>query len=396
MAGKHWNESTLPIDIVGISEGQSVRWDGSKLVPYIPGGGTSPVDGLIKLDKWSPCIVKTGGQTASIKAGTVFDGVSFAVDTPITMPTLTAGEDYSVWVHPDGTASAVAETDYSSPTVSAAPPVSGAKCIGGFHYGLVPHDATVASGGFATSGGGHHWVQADVDKIRGINAFSIWDLSWRANTDDLRAQRGFAYVPPVKKWVAIYMANTDTDANGLSGAGTNMLSGTVAAKRPARFGGDGTATYNDTNWYACSEIAAAYGARLMWETEFQQAAYGVTEAQSIGGANATYPTTERNAGYTSLYGIEQASGHHYTWGADTTARVDSGTTSGEWRAVTAGRGSVWSSGTNGQSLIKVRLGGGRTGGSVSGSRCSLWSDWPWRVLWGMGLRAACDHLQLGA
>ncbi|HCP78936.1 MAG TPA: hypothetical protein DIU11_14785, partial [Pusillimonas sp.] len=68
------------------------------------------VERLIRPDD-APCIIKTGANTVSVKAGTRVPvlGVKFDTNTAITMPTLTAGSDYSVWVHPDGAVSAVAD-----------------------------------------------------------------------------------------------------------------------------------------------------------------------------------------------------------------------------------------------------------------------------------------------
>jgi hypothetical protein len=123
----------------------------------------------------------------------------------------------------------------------------------------------------------------------------------------------------------------------------------------------------------------------------------VTENQSIDATASTYPTTQRNAGYTSKYGIEQASGHHWTWGQDSSAYQDVAgapsykTVTGNTGAAGSERGSIYTFGTYG--LVRVLLGGARTNGAGSGSRCSDWGGYPWGSGWGIGLRAACDHLQ---
>lgn len=367
-------------------------------------GAPIGVTPLKKPDSSKPCIKKTGAQTLSVRAGTsvrLDDGtiISFDSDTAITMPSLTAGTDYSVWVNPDGTASAHEETDYSSASVISAP-TSGAKCIGGFHYGLVDPDETVSGGSFAESGTGWIWSQDDVDDIRGINKYSIWDLHWRKSTN-MQGQRGFAYSPRKRAWGAIYFCSTDPDANGLSRAGTDIASGTNPCKIPKAVGGDGTKVYDSSsqwggfNWFAAQEVASAYDSRLPWEHEAHAFFLGVTEEQSIGGSSSTYPTTERNAGYTSVIGIEQASGHHYAWGMDSAIRPDKGDT-GAWHEVTGGRGSIYTFGTDGEALVRVRLGGNRTRGSHSGSACALWHIWPWNVHWSAGLRAAGDHLERAA
>ncbi|MDG4475448.1 phage major tropism determinant [Thiovibrio frasassiensis] len=365
-------------DVVPLAQVQSL----------IAGVNNNPY-GFYKRESGSQAFTKTGASTISVKAGVVAivgsTKVSAAVDTAIVMPALTAGTDYAIYACTDGTvradASFTAPTGYTTET---------SRLIGGFHYGLVAPGTTVAGGSFATTDNGMIWTQADVDLIAGINAWSIWDLRWRASSNDslLRAQKGFTFVNGL--WVANYLCSTDHIANGLSKAGTNIASGTVLPKKPLAFGGDGTVTYPNMNWWTANEIVRAYGAKLMRESLFVDAAFGVTENQSIDSTAATYPTTQRNAGYTSKYGLEQASGHHYTWGEDTGQFYD--TTTWSWKAVNGGRGQVDTQGTYG--LARVLLGGHRAHGVNSGSRSSYWSDSPWDSYWPMGVRAACDHLNL--
>ena len=343
------------------------------------GGGV--VGTLSKADRSTPCLVKTGAGTLAVKAGTAayLSGgvVSFAAQTAITMPTLTAGEDYSVWVLPNGTAQAVADPFFAP----ASAPAAGALKIGGFHYGLVAPGATVASGGFATTGTGMIWTQADVDLIAGIDAWSIWDLNYRPACPN---PRGMARTVG-GAWLDIYFCNTDVDINGSSRYNTNVASGTVLPKKPQAFGGDGAATYPDMTWWVASELAHAVGKRLPWEHEFVDAAFGVTEATAIGGASATIPATGRAAGFTSRIGIEQATGHIWTWGMDSGQAGETYS----WQAITGGRGSTYTTPHR-----RVLLGGYRNNGSHAGSRCSNWSHAPSYSNWSVGLRAACDHLQL--
>ncbi len=346
--------------------------------------------GFFKLESGSPAFTKTAASTISIKAGTKIMvagvAVNIAADTAVVMPALTAGTDYAIYACTDGTvradASFTAPTGYTTET---------SRLIGGFHYGLVAPGTTVAGGSFATTGNGMIWAQADVDLIAGINVFSLWDLKWRAASSDslLRAQKGFSFVNGL--WVANYLCSTDHIANGLSKAGTNIASGTVLPKKPLAFGGDGTVTYPNMDWWTANEIVRAYGAKLMRESLFVDAAFGVTENQSIDATAATYPTTQRNAGYTSKYGLEQASGHHWTWGEDSSFRPD-GTVGWAYNDVSGGRGQIYLQNTLG--LVRVLLGGPRTNGVYSGSRCSYWDHYPWLAVWAVGVRAACDHLKL--
>lgn len=236
------------------------------------------------------------------------------------------------------------------------------------------------------------WTQGDVDNIAGINQFSIWDVKFRPAADP----RSMVLVGG-RIWVDIYLCSTDTATNGTSKSGTNIASHTVLPKIPAAFGGNGTTTYPSLNWWVANELARANKKRLMWEYEFVEAAYGVTENQSIDATASTYPTTQRNAGYTSKYGIEQASGHHWVWGQDSNFYSEAASPAGSWKTVNGNtgaagseRGSIYTFGAYG--LARVILGGTRTSGADSGSRASYWGNYPWNSSWGVGLRAACDHL----
>ncbi len=343
------------------------------------GGGT-----LSKADRSTPCLVKTGGGTLAVKAGTTvyLSGgvVSFASQTTVTMPALTAGEDYSVWVLPDGTAQAVADP-FSAP---ASAPAAGALKIGGFHYGLVAPGTTPAGGSFATSGfsntgGNMVWTQADVDRIAGINEFSIWDLSWRCKGQ----QRGMALDPQTEVWHAIYFCSVNHILNGISRYNTDVASGTVPPRIPLAFGGNGSTNYGRLSQYECEEIAASFGLRLPDPHEFRSAMFGVTEAQSLGGAASTIAATARQPGYTSRIGVEQATGHQLIFA----------------RGNSAAGGSAWLTGPNrGQSYGNpwvILLGGARVYAANSGSRAS-YSDVAARFSdWSGSLRAAGDHYQGG-
>lgn len=338
-----------------------------------------------KVDSFSPDFTKTAAGTLSIKAGTVVTVASvtlkFAADTAIVMPALTPGIDYAIYACTDGTIRA--DSSFTNPTGYT---TANSRNIGGFHYSLVAAGETVAGGSFATTGPGMIWTQADVDKIAGINSYSIWDLKFRPACSD---PRGMAYCNGL--WVDIYLCSTDTDANGTSKAGSNIASGTVLPKIPAVFGGNGTATYADMKWWVANELARANKKRLIWETEFCDAAFGVTENQSIDATASTYPATQRNAGYTSKYGIEQASGHAYTWGQDSNFYTEVASPVGSWKNINGSRGQVYTFGNAG--LTRLLLGGTRTNGVYSGSRASAWYNSPWNSVWTYSLRAVANHLQ---
>lgn len=345
---------------------------------------------FFKLDSLSPAFVKTGANTLSIKAGTsgVVAGVknSYSALTAVTMPTLTGGTDYAVYICTDGTIRA--DANFTNPTGYT---TANSRMIGGFHYGLTAAGTTVAVGSFATTGNGKIWVQGDVDEIAGINYYSIWDLKFRPKCDP----RGMALVSN-QVWVDIYLASTDVDTNGTSKAGTNIASGTVLPKIPLIFGGNGTVTYPSMNWWVANEIARSKGKRLMWGSEFFDAAWGVTENQSIDATASTYPTTQRNAGYTSNYGIEQATGHQQVWGQDSNFYTEVASPAGSWHdfngnnGAGTGRGQDYTFGTYG--IARVVLGGSRTSGVSSGSRAAGFIIPPSFSVWYGSLRAVCDHM----
>jgi hypothetical protein len=332
-----------------------------------------------KADYYSAAFTKTGAQTLSLKAGTTImvDSVLFhyATDTAVTMPALSGGSDYAVFANPDGTLEAVADP-YNAP---ASPPQTGSRKIGGFHYGLVAPGTTPAGGSFATSGftntgGPMVWTQGDVDKIAGINQFTLWDLCFRCAGD----QHGMALDPQTGAWLSIYFCSVDHITNGVSKYNSDVASGTVLPRIPLVFGGNGSNNYGRFSWYEANEIALSHGLRLPTFEEFTSAAFGVTEGQSLGGSSVTISATARQAGYTSRIGLEQATGHQNTVGAPLSS------SGGTAYQTDPGRGSFY--GTTGFPLY----GGDRGLTSDSGSRCASFINTPWVSAWNVSLRAAGD------
>jgi hypothetical protein len=359
----------------------AIQINGVNAAQFVP--SSSMLSPLIKADYRSPCFIKTGGSTLSIKAGTVVNlGTAikhFATNTDISMPTLTPGEDYSVWVTPAGTAQCVADP-YSNKAVA---PVAGAIKIGGFHFSLTAYNTTPAAGsfattGFTTQGGNYIWTQDAINRIAGINEFSLWDLQWRAKGE----QRGMTLDYETKVWHGIYFCGTEHITNGISRYNTNIASGTVLPKIPVAYGGTGATSYARLSQYECEEIAASFGHRLVETDEFRSAMFGVTEAQSLGGSAVTVPATLRQPGYTSRIGVEQATGHIWVFCKGTT-----GAGASAWVA-SGNRGDSYGS------AYTPMVGGNRDSAAYSGSRCSNWSYVASYSYWFIGLRAACDHLEL--
>ncbi|WP_296988211.1 hypothetical protein [Thalassospira sp. UBA1131] len=358
------------------------------------GSGLTGIGGLArysifqKADITTPAFTKTAAQTISIKAGTrIAAGGTvheWSTDTAVTMPTHSSGADYSIWLKTDGSLEAVADS-FASPAATGdlAAPQAGAVKVGGYHYGLVGPTETVAGGGFNTSavtsaGGSFGWTQADVDKVKGINAFSIWDATFKCAGE----QRGMVFDPTMKMWVAIYFMSDDPDANGPSGYNTNVASGTVLPYIPSAWGGNGSTKYSRLATFEANELVSSFGLRLPRYEEFMSFAFGVTEGQSLGGASSTITATARQAGYTSRIGLEQATGHQYVIGGP----IDS-VGGSAWSGV--GRGSIFAGSG------EILLGGNRGSGSFSGSRCVDFSNALSLSIWSISVRAAGDHVNLG-
>ena len=320
-----------------------------------------------KADPFSVAFTKTSPGTAHVKAGTsVVIGttlVTFANDTSITMPTLTAGTDYFVYAKTDGTAQAVAATG-TWPTAVASPPAN-SRLIGGFHY---------APGGNATgTSGGNTTPQ--------INEYSFWDLRWEPTCLD---PRGMTLVAN-KFWSDIYLLNRSPDTNGTSKYNVQIADGetggTTTAIIPAAFGGNGSNRYAIQDWWNTSECLGAYGKRCPSYAEYAQLAYGVTENSSVG---TDQVSTVLNAAYTSKWGVIQASGVMWVWGDE----FGGPSAAASWANTNGGRGQVY------QQSNAVFLGGGWTDGANSGSRTSAWVLAPSNSANNTGGRGVCDHLRL--
>lgn len=327
----------------------------------VPRGGFAsvPAYGLFaKADPTTVAFTKTAAGAASIKAGTKVDVagtlVQFSSATAITMPTLTAGTDYAIWVKDDGTIQA-------SSSHTSAPGAGNWRKIGGFHY---------APGGNANA-------QAGGDTTPAINAYSLWDLKFRPACTD---PRGMTLVAD-SFWSDIYLLGVDHLTNGTSKYNVTIADGSSPPKIPTRFGGNGSTAYSTLNWWEANEVLQSYGKRSPTYDEFAALAYGTTEASSVG---TDQGSTILNSAYTSKWGCIQSSGCMWIWGGE----FGGGAAGASWTANTGGRGSTY------QMENAVLFGGSWDNTSASGSRASAWGNSPTLSSNSIGARGVCDHLIL--
>ena len=355
----------MPINIKANSDGVSgaIQINGLDAITFgssgiITGGNSIVPSFFYKVDADSAAFVKTSASTAQIKAGTVVGfadapTIKFTAATDILMPALVAGTDYAVWCNRDLTVQATANF-ITAPQV-------GARRIGGFHY---------APGGNATAQSGGNTTPQ-------INEYSFWDVKYRPVCQD---PRGMTRVGR-SIWSDIYLCGVDHHINGTSKYNVTIADGSSPPKRALDFGGNGTLTYADGNWWNFAEIAYAYGKRLPTYAEFSALAYGTTEASSVG---ADPVSTILNAAYTSKWGVVQSTGCLFTWGDE----FGGGAAAASWSANTQGRGSTF------QMENAPLLGGGWGVTSNAGSRCSSWLLAASNSLDNIGSRFVCDHLSL--
>lgn len=310
---------------------------------------------FVKRASSSPVITRTGAGTAEIKAGTVVavgeTVLTLAAATPILMPVLTPGTDYAVYVCKDGTVRA--DTSFSAPHGYGA---ADCRRIGGFHH----------------------------DLGSSIGVHSLWDLNWRPACPD---PRGMVLVGGAF-WADIYLLGTDHIVNGTSRAAVTIADGASPPKIAPAFGGTGASTYGSFNWWEANEVMTAHGKRLPCCGEFAALAYGVIEGASRGSDPVT---TQRDPGRTSAWGVEQAAGVMWVWGADLSYWPGTGTAG--YKASTGGRGALYLA--NDRGLVAAVHGGSWTGGANAGSRASDLSGDPWTGAQSIGARGIADHLNPG-
>lgn len=252
----------------------------------------------------------SGGQVLQIKAGTRVNVSSslktFLVDTDVTMPGLTGGKDYAVFVTTTGGVQAVLwdeDTRELGEPIYPTAPSANARMIGGFHYAPGGNAAAYNTGGNTTAQ---------------INPYSIWDDNFRPACPD---PRGMTLVGG-RFWCDIYLLNTTHSTRGTSRNGTFIAQGVATPLIPAFYGGDGVDTYPDFQWWYAVDVMSAHSKELLSYAEFMMAAYGVIEEQTRSGSPVTTGLATSNgvastdAQYTSVWGLINATGAHWVWGRE--------------------------------------------------------------------------------
>jgi len=330
------------------------------------GDGLISALGFIKADPDSVVFVKTGNDSAAIKGGTIIafeDGsqVRFDINTTITMPTLSAGTDYAIWVAPDGTL----EADDSFNVA----PTAGGRRIGGFHYAPGGNASLDPAGDWNNHTGGNTTPQ--------INEYSFYDLKWRPSVAD---PRGLTLVNE-SFWTGIYLMSATTTVAPLHKYNVEPARDGNNPQKPY---GDGT-TYGNAKPMNVFECLSYYGFRAPDVNEFQLLALGVNEERSIGGSGPgnTGDVSDRSKNeQTSAWGVMDATGVLRVWGRD--SLPDNNQDNG----VTEGRS---------DNIFRIsrfaNLGGNWSFGSGSGSRCVA-TDPSSVSASSLGGRGVCDHLIL--
>jgi hypothetical protein len=285
---------------------------------------------LSKADPNLPALIVTGPQSIAVRAGTIFDGHTFDVETSVLLPDtgLIAGADYVVAVSRLGVAIAGAVEV----------PPSDVTFLGGFHF----------------APGGNAAARAGGDDVPAINPFSLWDVNFRPACAD---PRGMTLVdgPRGRFWCDIYLLGVDHLERG-----TSKFGATIADGDDLPMLGEREASRLD--YETAVKVMAYHGKQLLALDEFFAAAFGVTEKTSCG---RDPKKTKLDALRTSKWGVIQATGNLWVWGHDGDPDEP--------------RGSVF--------------GGSWLHDDSAGSRYALVDNWPGNSSEYLGARGRSDHLQ---
>lgn len=267
--------------------------------------------------------MKTRIEKANETSVSVDGGIPIEIKNPI------AGTDYYVYDRPK-----------KGLKISKKEKCNNKNLIGGFHYGLIPHDFMARNNIF----------QDEAEMMRGINAYSIWDTEHRPTCKP----NGMTYVAKEDIWVDIYMCGSEHEKYGTSAPHQHFLAGGNSNGRVNPKGN------TDFLYKDFEEVAKLHGKRFITFDEFISSMKGVKEFDSA--RESDNGITKHHPDFVSRYGIEQATGHNWIW----SEKID-----------------------NEKAVI---LGGARGDGAYAGSRASNWSDYVWNSNWHIGCLFACDSL----
>ena len=311
------------------------------------GGGGSAGVSFLKANSFMPAWAKSGSAlvTAQVLAYTSGgESHELPAGTAVILPALTAGNDYAIYATVDGRL--VADLNWTAPSGE---PAGSTRKVGGFHVSLTGE----------------------------IFEFSLWDINYRPSCHD---PRGMVCINGMF-WADIYLLGVNHHIDGTSRAGVVIADGASPPKIPAIFGGNGSTAYGSLTWFEAQDVLQSHGKRCPSWAEFSMLAFGVTEQTSVG----TDPvTTKHDAPRRSRWGVEQATGNLWVWGAEV-----QGNAGGGWAAITGGRGSVYHS-----AATAVLLGAAWVHGASSGSRAAHWNNSPGSSSGDFGVRGLSDHLCL--
>jgi len=318
------------------------------------------VQGLFaKADTQQVAWTKTGNGTAETSTALTIavDGgiVEIPSGTSISMPSLSAGTDYAIWVAPDGTLEADA-------SFTVAPTANGRR-VGGFHY------APGGNASFALNAG-------DGGTTAQIMETSFYDLTWRPSVID---PRGLALVGNGACWAGMYHMSANHLTGPVHKYGVDPCRG---GNPPQNLNGSGN--YPNASPANIIEALNYHGFRAPNFWEFQLLAFGVNEERSIGGSGPglTGDVSDRGKDQqTSAWGIFDATGVLNHWGNDTILTTSNQT------LPNPSRGDLF------RYSRFATFGGPWSGGSNSGSRCvNTNTATDSNSL--LGSRGVCDHLIL--
>ncbi|WP_148664583.1 hypothetical protein [Herbaspirillum robiniae] len=342
-----------------------------------------------KANYWAPAFSRAGAQSLLVKAGTCIEGVSFSSASPVMLPVMQPGEDYTIFLASGALMAQHADLPEPSDSFRA----------GGFHF---------APGGAAPGGNCGGTTSPE------ISASSIWD---RLFLPDCPNPRGMAYQTS-RCWVDLYFLGANHITKGTSRNNVAIANGVAKPLVPLMFGGDGVKTW-DLNWWNAVLIMASHGKTLCSYDEFIEFAYGAKENLSRGclddTAFAQYaPVTtglsttnvgpyHRDEEFTSTTSIIQATGVNWIWLRDMLAGYDSGsygtgtrpvTATPQYYDITGGYGQVAQE--NERATRGALAGGKYNNTNQSGSRCLDWADALQDKSISIAARGRAGHLQIGS